>query len=94
MLPQKFLGDLTTSYGGYLTVNVPGELFEVYLQGNSVELHQSSKNTEVHLIESIHWQIRSHNDNFPEKCIRDFTRICLMLVLQNVTKIRIHAKNR
>lgn len=94
MLPRNFLDDLTTSYGGYLTVDVPGESFEVYIEGNNIGLYHHSKITEVQMTESSGWRIESRNPNFPQECLRNFSRICYMTVLQNVTKIRIDAKNR
>lgn len=94
MLPRNFLYDLTTSYGGYLTVDVPGESFEVYIEGNNIELYHSSRNTEVQMTESSGWRIKSRNPHFPQECLRNLSRICFMTVLQNVTKIRIDARNR
>lgn len=94
MLPRNFLGDLTTSYGGYLTVDVSGELFDVYLEGNGVVLHQLSRNTEIQMIESSGWRTISGNSLFPQKCVRELSRTCFMAILQNVTKIRIEAKTR
>lgn len=93
MLPRNFLGDLTTSYGGYLTVNVSGESFEVYIEGNGIELVTVSKKMDVQMIESSGWRIISHNSYFPQECLRNLSRLCFMTILENVTKFRISAKN-
>lgn len=93
MLPRNFLGDLTASYGGYLTVNSSGKSFKVYLDGNNIELVLVSNKMDVQMIESPEWQILSHNSYFPQDCVRNFSRLCFMTVLENVTKIGIDAKN-
>lgn len=94
MLPRNFLGDLTTSYGGYLTVEVPGESFAVYIEGNGVGLELPSRKNEVQIIESTGWHFKHKNNEFPRSCFQNLTRPCFMTILQNVTKIGINATNR
>ncbi|KAJ8920571.1 hypothetical protein NQ315_004710, partial [Exocentrus adspersus] len=91
-LPNKFMGDLTTSYGGYLTVDVKEGHFRVTLEGNGARI-QSSGNNELQLIES-NWNIASGNSQFPEKCQTNLTRSCFMVILQNVTSLVVQANDR
>lgn len=92
MLPNKFMGDLTTSYGGYLAVDVKGGYFRVTLEGNGVVL-QSSGNNEIHLIEN-NWNVASKNSKFPRTCHTELSRTCFMVILQNVTSLLVEANDR
>ncbi|VEN49015.1 unnamed protein product [Callosobruchus maculatus] len=93
MLPEKFLGDLTTSYGGYLTVKVKGGTFTVYLQGNGVQM-QTTASKELHLLETSRWHVLKENPHFPRLCKDDMTRGCFMAILQRVTRFTIEAPHR
>ncbi|CAH1980453.1 unnamed protein product [Acanthoscelides obtectus] len=93
MLPEKFLGDLTTSYGGYLTVKVTGGTFTVYLQGNGVQM-QTAASKELHLLETSRWHVVKENPYFPRMCKEEMTRGCFMAVLQKVTRFTIEAPHR
>ncbi|KAJ8929532.1 hypothetical protein NQ314_017790 [Rhamnusium bicolor] len=91
-LPDKFMGDLTTSYGGYLSVDVTGGYFRVTLEGIGVKLKSSSHN-ELQFIET-NWNISSRNPRFPNNCQINLTRACFMVVLQNVTSFLVEANDR
>lgn len=92
MLPSKFNGDLTTSYGGYLAVDVKGGYFRVTLEGNGVRL-KSTGNNELHLVEN-NWNIASRNSKFSRNCYTNLSRTCFMVILQNVTSILVEANDR
>ncbi|XP_018564888.1 laminin subunit alpha-1-like [Anoplophora glabripennis] len=92
MLPRKFNGDLTTSYGGYLAVDVKGGFFRVTLEGNGVRLKSTASN-ELHLVEN-NWNIASRNSKFPHSCHANLSRTCFMVILQNVTSILVEANDR
>nr|XP_023028946.1 laminin subunit alpha-2-like [Leptinotarsa decemlineata] len=94
MLPTTFMGDITSSYGGYLVVEVPGGYFDVFLEGNSVELHSESNNNELQLVESENWRVVSRNTDFPSSCVHRLTRACFMVVLQKVTAFVVKSNNR
>ncbi|XP_076269984.1 wing blister isoform X2 [Rhynchophorus ferrugineus] len=89
-LPRQFTGDLTSSYGGYLSINSTGGRFTVYLHGNSISL-QSEINTVETRMHEKNW--RYTGGNLPEHCQSRFTRQCLLLVLQNVTTIIIKGQD-
>lgn len=93
MLPKRFLGDLTSSYGGYLGVNVPGGSFEVYLEGNGATLSATGTH-ELQMVESNDWSVISGNPVFPDTCNDVLTRPCFMVILQKVTKFRIVAHGK
>lgn len=92
MLPKQFLGDLTPSYGGYLSISIPDGSSHVYIEGNGVTLYASVKN-ELQMIES-NWQVISGNTNFPSNCQDILNRACFMVILEKVTKFRIQAQGR
>lgn len=92
MLPGTFLGDLTKSYGGYLSVDVEGQ-FSLYLEGHTVHLELTS-NSDIIMTESNNWRVTSRNSHYPSQCENDFSRTCFMTVLQDVTKIGIKATSR
>ncbi|KAJ8920580.1 hypothetical protein NQ315_004719 [Exocentrus adspersus] len=88
-LPSKFLGDLTASYDGYLTVDTKNGYFQVILEGNGVRL-QSSGSNEIQFVEN-NWNIAARNTRFPQDCQTYLSRSCFMVILQNVTSILIEA---
>ncbi|CAH1175740.1 unnamed protein product [Phaedon cochleariae] len=93
MLPRQFLGDLTSSYGGYLEVQPKG-YFDVYLEGNGINLTSIKNKNELQLIEIGGWNVSSRNPDVPNSCIVNLTRACFMVVMEKVTSIRVHAENR
>lgn len=86
MLPDPFRGDLTTSYGGYLSISTSTEgEFNVTISSKDVEL-QSKGYKEIHMIESG-WTVSKLSDEFPGSCRTNFSRDCYMTMLQKVQSI-------
>ncbi|XP_066263051.1 laminin subunit alpha lam-3 isoform X1 [Euwallacea similis] len=88
-LPGRFMGDLTTSYGGYLSVNGSGGKFSVFLTGNGISLKSDLSTHELRLNEKF-WKVTS--GNLPG-CQSFLTRECFLLVLQKVTSIIIQGED-
>ncbi|CAH1185884.1 unnamed protein product [Phyllotreta striolata] len=95
-LPKAFLGDLTSSYGGHLEVEVEVDdgFFDLHLEGNNVKLALKDVRRELRMTESNKWKVSSRNLDFPVDCIDYLTRPCFMVVLQNVTSFVVKTNNR
>ncbi|CAG9768432.1 unnamed protein product [Ceutorhynchus assimilis] len=89
-LPKQFMGDLTTSYDGYLSVNGSGGRFSVFLTGNGVSLKSDISSNELRLNEK-HWRVTS--GNILPSCQISLTRECLLLALQKITSIVIQGQD-
>ncbi|XP_030761277.1 laminin subunit alpha-1-like [Sitophilus oryzae] len=89
-LPKEFTGDLTTSYGGYLSINSTGGRFTVFITGNSISLQSEINTAEIKLNERS-WKITS--GNISSHCQDVFTRECLLLVLQNVSSVIVQGQD-
>ncbi|XP_060517066.1 laminin subunit alpha-1 [Cylas formicarius] len=89
-LPRQFVGDVTNSYGGYLTVKGTGGKFSVFLTGNQISLRSEISSSELRISEQ-YWSVTS-GDILPA-CQHALSRDCFMLILQNVTSIIIQGQN-
>ncbi|KAL1491007.1 hypothetical protein ABEB36_011669 [Hypothenemus hampei] len=90
-LPKQFMGDLTNSYDGYLSINGTGGKFSVFLTGNGLSLNSDLSTNEIKLNEHF-WRITSGR-NLPLQCKTHLTRPCFLLVLQKVTSLIIQSQD-
>ncbi|XP_050306912.1 laminin subunit alpha-1 [Anthonomus grandis grandis] len=88
-LPKQFMGDLTTSYDGYLSVNGTGGRFSVFLTGNGISLQSDVSTHELRFNEKF-WTVTS-GDLFPT-CQHALTKECFLVVLQRVTSVVIQGQ--
>ncbi|XP_056646625.1 laminin subunit alpha-2 [Diorhabda sublineata] len=93
-LPKAFLGDITASYGGHLIVENSGGYFDVFLEGNNIQISSRNDHSELQMTESGNWRVISKNLDFSNECIDKLTRACFMVIIQNVTFFMIKANTR
>lgn len=84
------MGDLTTSYDGYLSVSGGGGRFTVFLTGNGISLNSEVSTNELKLNEN-YWTVTS--GNIAQSCQISLSRECMLLVLQKVTSIVIQGQD-
>ncbi|KAJ3653214.1 hypothetical protein Zmor_012478 [Zophobas morio] len=98
ILPTKFTGDLIQSYGGYLRISSNSPRSSVYLTGNNITLESvTDRGGDIKLTETywkLKYEYRSPPVEIPRDCLQQLTRTCLMVVLQNVSKIQIESRAR
>ncbi|ERL86552.1 hypothetical protein D910_03959, partial [Dendroctonus ponderosae] len=89
-LPKKFMGDLSSSYDGYLSVSGGGGRFTVFLTGNGISLNSEVSTNELKLNEK-YWTVTS--GNIAQSCQISLSRECMLVVLQKVTSIVIQGQD-
>ncbi|CAH0558317.1 unnamed protein product [Brassicogethes aeneus] len=91
-LPSQFLGDITTSFGGFITVETQNN-FQIFLKnprGIVVENDHTKNRSENVKLDELDWRLKYDDYDFmPANCKSRLSRNCLMLVLQNVKDISI-----